>query len=239
MDSTPTLSIIIPAYNERHTVLPLLKAIESVPLNGLAKEIIVIDDCSQDGTREILTTLKGAHYKVIFHEKNRGKGSAVRTGLGAATGDYILIQDADLEYDPHDYPRLLEPILEHKADVVYGSRFMADRPRRVVLFWHMVGNRLVTLISNMLTNLDLTDMATCYKVFTRQAMDKILPRLTSQRFNIEAELTALVAKERLAVYEVGVSYVGRTYEQGKKIRLKDGFSFVLAIIRFNLFMQGR
>lgn len=228
------LSIIVPIYNEKNTIATLLERIESVALPGIEKEIILVDDFSTDGTREILEGLR-EKYSVHFHEKNKGKGSAVRTGFAAATGDYIVIQDADLEYDPHDYPLLLQPLIEGKADVVYGSRFMGDRPHHVVRFWHALGNKVMTVFSNMLTNLSLTDMATCYKAFTKKSLSMIAPKLTSERFNIEVEITALAAKHRLRIYEVGVSYLARTHADGKKIGWKDVFSFVVAIVRYNFF----
>lgn len=229
-----TLSIVIPAYNERSTIRPLLDAIRAVPIEGISKEIIIVDDCSTDGTRDMLRDLHDPDVRVILHERNRGKGGSVRTGLAAATGEYVVIQDADLEYDPRDYPRLLAPLVAGQADVVYGSRFLPDRPRPVVRYWHSVGNGIITFLSNACSNLRFTDIATCYKMFTRGTVDRILPQLTSERFNIETEITALVAKERLRAYEVGIAYVGRTHADGKKIRLRDGFGFAWATLRFNL-----
>ena len=229
------LSVVIPAYNEVKTIRDLLAAVEAAHLLGLEKEIIIVDDGSTDGTRDILKGLSQQSYKIYFQEKNQGKGAALRQGFSLATGDFIIIQDADLEYDPKEYPLLLGPLLDGKADVVYGSRFIGDRPHRVLFFWHSIGNRLLTLFSNMLTDLNLTDMETCYKAFTRAALQKILPKLTASRFAIEPEITARIAKEKLRIYEVGISYYGRTYEEGKKINWKDGVSAVWGIIKFNLF----
>lgn len=235
----PTLSIVIPAYNERNTIRPLLDAIRAVAVEDVRKEIIIVDDCSTDGTREMLRDLHAADVRVILHEQNRGKGGAVRSGLAAATGAYVIIQDADLEYDPRDYPRLLAPLRAGHADVVYGSRFLPDRPRPVVRYWHSLGNGVITALSNACSNLRFTDIATCYKMFTRDAVQRILPQLTSERFNIETEITALVAKERLRAYEVGIAYIARTRAEGKKIRLRDGFSFAWATVRFNLVTHRR
>ncbi len=230
------LSIVVPVYNEAKTITTVLEVIESVSLPGIEKEIVVVDDCSTDGTREVLKKLAETNrYQVFFHEKNQGKGAALRLGFSKATGDFIIIQDADLEYDPHEYPLLLGPLLDGKADVVFGSRFIGDRPHRVLFFWHSVGNKVLTLFSNMLSDLNLTDMETCYKAFSKEALTKILPKLTSSRFTIEPEITARVAQARLKIYEVGISYHGRTYEEGKKIGIKDGFSALWAIIKFNWF----
>jgi len=234
-----TLSIVIPVYNERHTILPLMDAIRAVSLEGVTTRMIIVDDGSTDGTRELLHDIRDPDVRVILHERNRGKGGAVRTGLAAAVGDYVVIQDADLEYDPRDYPRLLAPLVAGQADVVYGSRFLLDRPRPVVRYWHSLGNGAITFLSNACTNLRFTDIATCYKMFTRDAVARILPHLTSERFNIEAEVTALIAKERLRAYEVGISYVARTYAEGKKIRFRDGVSFAWATLRFNFVTHRR
>ncbi len=224
------ISIIIPVFNEKDTILEILKKIEGVNLS-LEKEIIIVDDYSTDGTREILNGLVGK-YKIDFHQQNCGKGMAIRNGFKLATGDIVLIQDADLEYNPDEYPVLLEPILGGKADVVYGSRFLGSRAHRVLYFWHYVGNKFLTIFSNMFSGLNLTDMETCYKVFLRPALDKIEPTLVSERFGIEPEITIKVGRAGLRVYEVGISYSGRTYEEGKKINWKDGAAAIWHIVKF-------
>lgn len=229
-----TLSIIIPVYNEEKTLEKILKKVEEVELPEITKEIILIDDCSTDKSREILKNLENK-YKVFYQEVNQGKGAAITRGFKESTGDIVIVQDADLEYDPQDYRKLLQPILEKSAQVVYGSRFSGGDTRRVLFYWHSLGNKFLTAFSNMLTNLTLTDMEVCYKLFTREAIDKIWPKLTSKRFGIEPEMTALVAKNKFVIYEVGISYHGRTYEEGKKINWKDGFSALWCIIKFNLF----
>ena len=231
-----TLSVIIPAYNEVKTIEKVLAAIESRPIPEVTFEIVIVDDGSTDGTREILRKLeKTGRYAILFQEKNQGKGAAVRRGFLAATGDFLIVQDADLEYSPEEYPTILEPLLAGKADVVYGSRFMGDKPHRVLFFWHYLGNQFLTYLSNMFTNLNLTDMETCYKAFTREVIQKVAPKLKSNRFGIEPEITARISKLRCRIYEVGISYSGRTYEEGKKIGWKDGFSALWVIVRYNLF----
>jgi glycosyltransferase involved in cell wall biosynthesis len=225
------LSIIIPVYNEHATLPTLLSKVEEVKLPGIEKEIIIVDDHSTDGTREWLAS--ACRYRVLWHQSNMGKGAAVRSGIGEATGDIVLIQDADLEYDPAEYPILLAPILENRADVVYGSRFVGDRPHRVLYFWHYVGNKLVTLLSNMFTNLNLSDIETGYKVFRSNVIKSL--KLTADDFGFEPEVTAKIAKQRLRIYEVGISYFGRTYEEGKKIKLFDAIKALWYILRYNLF----
>ncbi len=226
-----TLSVVIPCYNEVGTIREI---VERVRQSAVAKkEIIIVDDCSTDGTREILRgELSGLVSKVIFHDVNQGKGAALRTGFAAVTGDIVVVQDADLEYDPAEYPRLIDPILRHKADIVYGSRFIGGDAHRVVYFWHMVANRVLTLMSNMATNINLSDMETCYKVFRRDVIQSIT--LEENRFGIEPEITAKLAKKKYVFYEVGISYFGRTYEEGKKIGLKDAFRALYAILKYSV-----
>jgi glycosyltransferase involved in cell wall biosynthesis len=224
------LSVVIPVYNEKDTVRELYDAVRAV---GLGKEIILVDDFSTDGTRDILRTLQDEGTHIFFHDRNQGKGAALRTGFGHVTGDIVIIQDADLEYDPQQYPKLIQPIIDGKADVVYGSRFVTGDYRRVLYFWHMLGNTFLTLLSNMLTNLNLTDMETCYKVFRKDILDRI--SIEENRFGFEPELTAKISKLDVRIYEIGISYAGRTYKEGKKIGWKDGVSALRCIIKYNLF----
>jgi glycosyltransferase involved in cell wall biosynthesis len=233
-DSPMKLSVVIPCYNERETIEALVEAVRAAPVEEI--EIIVVDDGSTDGTREFLQAKPpGWIDKIVLQERNFGKGAALRAGFQAATGDLVIVQDADLEYDPKEYPILIAPILEDRADVVVGSRFLGGRAHRVVYFWHMVGNRFLTLLSNMLTNLNLTDMETCYKVFRRELLDSIT--LEEDRFGVEPELVAKIARTGARIYEVGISYYGRTYAQGKKIGWKDGFAAIYAIVKYNLFRR--
>jgi glycosyltransferase involved in cell wall biosynthesis len=226
------LSIVIPCYNEAKTIRQIVDRVRAAPIDQ--KEIIIVDDCSRDGTRDLLRTeIAPLVDKVIYHEVNRGKGAALRTGFAAATGDIVLVQDADLEYDPREYPKLIKPILDGRADVVFGSRFMGSDAHRVVYFWHMVGNKFLTLCSNMFTNLNVTDMETCYKAFRRDVLQKIV--IEEDRFGFEPEITAKVARLRVPIYEVGIGYYGRTYEEGKKIGWRDGFRALYAIVKYNLF----
>ena len=223
------LSVIIPVYNEKGTISELYEAVKAVELE---KEIILVDDFSTDGTRDIMPGLADETTRIFFHERNLGKGAALRTGFAHATGDIVIIQDADLEYDPQQYPKLIQPIIDGKADVVYGSRFVTGDYRRVLFFWHMLGNRFLTLLSNVFTNLNLTDMETCYKVFRREVLEKIT--IEENRFGFEPEITAKIAKLNVRIYEVGISYSGRTYKEGKKIGWKDGISALRCILKYNL-----
>jgi glycosyltransferase involved in cell wall biosynthesis len=226
------LSIVIPCYNESKTIENIVAAVKAAPVKE--KEIIIVDDCSTDGTRDILRERVASQVdKILYHEINQGKGAALRTGFQAATGDVVVVQDADLEYDPQEYPRLMDPIVRDKADVVFGSRFMGGEPHRVVYFWHCVGNRFLTLLSNMFTNINLTDMETCYKMFRREVIQSI--KIEENRFGFEPEITAKVARGKFRVYEVGISYYGRTYAEGKKIGWRDGFRAIYAIVKYNVF----
>ena len=218
------LSIVIPCFNEKATILELIDAVRSAPIQD--KQIIIVDDGSTDGTREILKGIQGkADIDIIYHKTNKGKGAALSTGFAAATGDICIVQDADLEYDPQEFPLVIQPIVDGKADVVFGSRFQSGRPHRVVYFWHRIGNGVLTLLSNILTDLNLTDMETCYKAFKREVIQSIT--IEEKRFGFEPEVTAKISKKNLRIYEVGISYYGRTYSEGKKIGWKDG---VLSLI---------
>jgi len=226
------VSVVIPVFNERGTTEQIVNAVRAAPLENI--EIIVVDDASTDGTKEVLREkISSLVDRIIYQPRNCGKGAALRAGFAAASGDVILVQDADLEYNPADYPTLLEPIFSGKADAVFGSRFMGGRPHRVLYFWHMVGNRFLTLLSNMFTNLNLTELETCYKAFRAPLLKNL--DLRENRFGFDPEVTAKLAKSRYRIYEVGISYSGRTYSEGKKVNWKDGFRAIYAILRYNLF----
>ncbi len=226
------LSVVIPVFNEKDTLLEIVRCVEAVSMAGITKEIVLVDDFSTDGTRKLLKEqLEGREgIRVFYHDRNRGKGAALRTGIAQTRGDIVLIQDADLEYDPREYPKLLAPILAGKADVVYGSRFAGGESKRVLYFWHSLGNKFLTNLSNLFTNVNLTDMETCYKVFRGEIIRKI--RIEEDRFGFEPEVTAKVAKMRCRMYEVGISYSGRTYEEGKKIGWKDGVRAIWCILKY-------
>ena len=225
------LSIIVPCFNEIDTLNKVINKIKDSPV--LNKEIIIVDDFSSDGSREYLANLKDENITVKFHKKNKGKGAAIHTGIKYAKGKIIIIQDADLEYDPNEYPSLIKPIIENKADIVYGSRFKGGQPHRIVYFWHRVGNGLLTLLSNIFTDLNLSDMETCYKTFRTEVIKNIT--IEEERFGFEPEITAKVSKKDYRIYEVGISYYGRTYKEGKKIGWKDGFHAIWCILKYNLF----
>jgi glycosyltransferase involved in cell wall biosynthesis len=226
------ISIVIPCFNERKTILKIVEAVLNSPV--LNKEIIIVDDCSTDGTQEILKQeIEPLVDKIIYHKKNQGKGAALRTGFANITGDIVIIQDADLEYNPKEYSILLEPFLEDEADVVYGSRFRGGRPHRVVYYWHSLGNIFLTTLSNMLTNINLSDMECCYKVFRKEIIQSI--KIEENRFGFEPEITAKIAKIGCRIYEVGISYYGRTYKEGKKINWIDGIHAIYCILKYNIF----
>ncbi|GAB5444655.1 MAG: glycosyltransferase family 2 protein [Fuerstiella sp.] len=232
------LSVVIPVYNEEKTLRSLVDRVREVPIR---KEMILVNDCSKDNSRQIMDELEQEaegddfnRVRTFHHEVNKGKGAALRTGFENVEGDIVIIQDADLEYDPHEYPRLLQPIIEDKADVVYGSRFLGDQAHRVLYYWHYLGNKFLTVLSNCFTNLNLTDMETCYKVFRRNVIDELTPKLVQNRFGFEPEVTARVARRRYRVYEISVSYSGRTYAEGKHIGWRDGFKALWCIVRFGV-----
>jgi len=229
------LSVVIPCYNEEKTILKLVKSVLNSPIEF--KEIIIIDDYSTDKTRVLLKNIKEPNVKIIYHEKNKGKGAALRTGFSAISGDICIIQDADLEYDPQEYQIVIDPIINGKADVVYGSRFQGGGPHRIVYFWHRIGNGFLTLLSNIFTDLNLTDMETCYKAFKSDIIKSI--KIEENRFGFEPEITAKIAKMDLRIYEVGISYYGRNYAEGKKIGWRDGFKAIYCILKYNLFSNKK
>ena len=228
-----TLSIIIPCYNEINTIGEVIKRVKNAPIKS--KQIIIIDDYSRDGTREFLNSINDESIQVIFNNRNQGKGAAISKGIEFATGEILIIQDADLEYDPIEYENIINPIVSGKADVVYGSRFQGAQPHRVVYFWHRVGNGFLTLLRNIMTDLNLTDMETCYKAFRTEIIKSITIR--EKRFGFEPEITAKIARMRCRIYEVGISYFGRTYDEGKKIGWKDGVRAIWCILKYNLFRR--
>ena len=225
------LSVIVPCFNEINTLEKVISKIQNSPVDS--KEIIIIDDFSSDGSRQFLQNINSKNIKTIFHDRNRGKGASIYSGIAIAKGEIVIIQDADLEYDPDEYPKIISPIIKDKADVVYGSRFQGGQPHRVVYFWHSVGNGFLTLLSNIFTDINLTDMETCYKAFRRELIQKI--KIEEKRFGFEPEITAKISKLNCRIYEVGISYYGRTYKEGKKISWKDGFRAIWCILKYNLF----
>lgn len=231
------LSIIIPAYNEENTIIPILVKVFNVHLNGIEKEVIIVNDCSKDKTKDVVEAYikKNGHAIILFNQViNQGKGAAIHKGIELATGDFLVVQDADLEYDPREYADLLKPMLEGFADVVYGSRFMGSNPHRILFFWHTLGNKFLTFLSNMFTNLNLTDMETCYKLFRREIIQNLY--LKEKRFGFEPEVTSKIARiPGIRIYEVGISYYGRTFDEGKKINWKDGFRAIWCIFKYNIF----
>ncbi len=235
-----SLSVIIPAYNESSTILDILQKVGGLEIPGIEMEIIVVNDCSTDDTKALVEKFISGHSskntKLLNQEKNRGKGAAIHKGIREASGDYLLIQDADLEYDPEEYPDLLKPVLNGQADVVYGSRFVGANPHRILFFWHSIGNKMLTTLSNMFTNLNLTDMETCYKLFRTEIIKKIY--LHEKRFGFEPEVTAKISRvPGIRIYEIGISYYGRTYHEGKKINWKDGFHAIFCILKYNIFSR--
>ena len=225
------LSVIVPCFNEINTLDKVINKIQNSPVDS--KEIIIVDDFSTDGSREFLQKVSSKNIKIIFHDRNRGKGAALYSGISIANGKIVIIQDADLEYDPDEYPKIISPIINDKADVVYGSRFQGGQPHRVVYFWHSVGNGFLTLLSNIFTDINLTDMETCYKAFRRELIQKI--KIEEKRFGFEPEITAKISKLNCRIYEVGISYYGRTYKEGKKIGWRDGVRAIWCILKYNLF----
>lgn len=239
MSEFKKLTIVIPCYNEAKTIHRILDKVNAVQLTGnIEKEIILVNDCSKDGTKEVLEQYIQTHpqinYRLLHHEVNKGKGAALHTGIQHATGDYVIIQDADLEYNPQEFNILIQPVLDGFADVVYGSRFIGGKPHRILFFWHTIGNRFLTMLSNMMSNLNLSDMETCYKLFRRDIIQSLI--LKENRFGFEPEVTAKISRiPKIRIYEVGISYYGRTYEEGKKINWKDGFRAIYCILRYGLF----